>query len=39
MRERGEHLGGTFTLTSAPGAGSRIEVAIPLPARDTRVES
>jgi signal transduction histidine kinase len=30
MRERAERLGGTFSMTSALGAGSRIEVAIPL---------
>ena len=29
MRERAEALGGTFTLDTAPGAGTRIEVRIP----------
>ena len=31
MRDRAERLGGIFTLTSAPGDGSRIDVRIPLP--------
>jgi signal transduction histidine kinase len=30
MRERAERLGGTFTLTSAPGQGSRIDVSVPV---------
>jgi signal transduction histidine kinase len=30
MQERAELLGGSFTLSSAPGAGARIEVSIPL---------
>lgn len=29
MRERAELMGGRFTLTSAPGAGARVEVEIP----------
>ncbi|MBI4696803.1 MAG: sensor histidine kinase [Gammaproteobacteria bacterium] len=29
MRERAEALGGTFTLDTAPGAGTRIEVRLP----------
>jgi signal transduction histidine kinase len=29
MRERAERLGGTFTLDSTPGRGSRIEVTVP----------
>lgn len=29
MRERAERLGGTYTLTSAPGKGTRIEVNVP----------
>lgn len=32
MRERVQHLGGTFTLQSAPGAGTTVTVVIPLPA-------
>jgi signal transduction histidine kinase len=31
MRERAELLGGTFLVESAPGAGTRIEVRLPLP--------
>ncbi len=31
MRERVRKLGGTFTLVSRPGAGTRISVVIPLP--------
>lgn len=31
MRQRAERLGGTFTLQSAPGEGSRIEVIVPVP--------
>ena len=30
MRERAEHLGGTFSLTSAPGEGTKITVEVPL---------
>jgi signal transduction histidine kinase len=30
MRERAERLDGTFTLTSAPGHGSRIDVRVPV---------
>ena len=30
MRERVNKLGGTFTLVSRPGAGTRIRVVIPL---------
>lgn len=29
MRERAEKVGGTFTITSAPNAGTRIQVTIP----------
>ncbi len=32
MRERARHLGGHITLTSAPGAGCRVLLRIPLPA-------
>ncbi len=31
MRERAEMLGGTFTVTSEPGAGTRLEWRVPLP--------
>ena len=34
MRERTELLDGTFSLTSAPGRGTRIEVEIPLVAQE-----
>jgi PAS domain S-box-containing protein len=34
MRERAERLGGTLTLTSVPGEGSRIEVRIPVAAEE-----
>ena len=29
MRERAQNLGGRFSVTSAPGQGTRIDVAIP----------
>jgi PAS domain S-box-containing protein len=31
MRERADSLGGTLTITSAPGHGTRVEVVVPLP--------
>jgi signal transduction histidine kinase/ligand-binding sensor domain-containing protein len=31
MRERAEEVGGTFTLTSAPGRGTTVAVRVPLP--------
>jgi signal transduction histidine kinase len=31
MRERAEHLGGTFTIRSAPQQGTVVSVSIPLP--------
>jgi signal transduction histidine kinase len=31
MRERSELLGGMFAVTASPGAGTRVEVRIPLP--------
>jgi signal transduction histidine kinase len=34
MRERTELLGGTFTLTSAPGRGTRLEIRVPLMERN-----
>lgn len=34
MRERAELLGGAMTIHSKPGAGTRLEVAIPLGAQD-----
>ena len=30
MRERIEHLGGSFVLRSRPGEGTHLEVAVPL---------
>lgn len=36
MRERTELLGGRFQLTSEPGAGTRIEVSIPLQPPDSQ---
>jgi signal transduction histidine kinase len=33
LRERAEALGGTFSLTSAPGHGTRIDVRLPVPVR------
>jgi ligand-binding sensor domain-containing protein/signal transduction histidine kinase len=33
MRERIQHLGGTFILRSAPGQGTHLEVAVPLTRR------
>ncbi|MBX3103130.1 MAG: hypothetical protein KF690_11520, partial [Bacteroidetes bacterium] len=30
MRARVQELGGTFTLTSAPGAGTRLQVQVPI---------
>jgi len=29
MRERIEALGGTFSISSSPGAGTRVEAALP----------
>jgi len=34
MRERAELLGGTLTIQSTPGAGTRLEAAIPVGARN-----
>ena len=33
MRERAEAIGGTFELSSSPGLGTRVAVAVPLPDR------
>ncbi|HWS14545.1 MAG TPA: ATP-binding protein [Rhodocyclaceae bacterium] len=33
MRERAELSGGTLTIRSAPGAGTRVEASWPLPPR------
>jgi signal transduction histidine kinase len=30
MRERAEHIGGTLTITSAPGRGTTVEAEAPL---------
>jgi len=30
MRERAEHLGGSLTIQSAPGAGTTVRVRVPL---------
>jgi signal transduction histidine kinase len=32
MRERLDAVGGTFSIHSRPGAGTRVEVVVPLPA-------
>ena len=37
LEERAQLLGGRCRITSAPGAGTRIEVAVPLPAEGTFV--
>jgi signal transduction histidine kinase len=37
MRERAESVGGTFTLSSVPGEGSSVEVAVPVPNVDDRL--
>ena len=37
MRERATYVGGAFTVKSARGAGTKIEVLIPLPPRATAV--
>jgi signal transduction histidine kinase len=31
MRERAELIGGTLTITSAPGQGTEVELLVPLP--------
>lgn len=31
MRERAEQLGGTFTITAAPGEGTRVRIRVPCP--------
>jgi signal transduction histidine kinase len=36
MQERVEAIGGTFSIRSAVGGGTRIEVAVPLPTRENR---
>lgn len=36
MRERAALLGGTLTINSAPGAGTRVSVSVPLPEPRTR---
>jgi signal transduction histidine kinase len=33
MRERAESIGGTFSVESAPGAGTTVRVEIPMPAK------
>ena len=35
LEERAQLLGGSCRITSAPGAGTRVEVAVPLPAEGT----
>jgi PAS domain S-box-containing protein len=36
MRERVEHMGGSFQFVSAPGKGTRVRVAIPIEAKRAR---
>ncbi len=36
MRERAESVGGTFTVTSRPGVGARVQVKIPIGFREGR---
>jgi PAS domain S-box-containing protein len=36
MRERVEHMGGTFRFTSSPGKGTRVRVTIPIEAKHAR---
>jgi glucose-6-phosphate-specific signal transduction histidine kinase len=36
MRERARHLGGHIALSSAPGAGCRVLLRVPLPAEAAR---
>ncbi|NLO04750.1 MAG: PAS domain S-box protein [candidate division WS1 bacterium] len=33
MRERADSLGGTLTITSKPGVGTRVETVVPIPAQ------
>jgi len=35
MRERAEKLGGTLEIASSPGKGTRIEIKIPFPRKET----
>ncbi len=39
MREHVDSVGGTFTLKTAPGMGTRIEVSVPRKSRNESVES
>ena len=39
MHERAALLGGTLTVTSAPGGGTTAEVRLPLPSRDTNIDA
>jgi ligand-binding sensor domain-containing protein/signal transduction histidine kinase len=36
MRERIEHLGGSFSLHSSPGQGTRLAVEVPVPVKELR---
>jgi signal transduction histidine kinase len=36
MRERIEHLGGSFSLQSSPGHGARLEVTVPVQANELK---
>jgi signal transduction histidine kinase len=36
MRERIEHLGGSFSLDSSPGQGTRLAVEVPVPVKELR---
>jgi signal transduction histidine kinase len=36
MRERAERIGGTFSVASEPGTGTRVEVKVPSPSTETK---
>jgi signal transduction histidine kinase len=39
MRERAERIGGELSITSEPGSGTRVAVAIPLPSPPEEAEA